>query len=245
MKIQPNNPIPATPKPLRTSSMSEEKRLEATAREESRLRDMFGDRFFGSEEWARHLNAPLSREQLANTPRFPWSNAYLNQPCPFTPGKRVRDTHMVFLGIDRAQGSPLTLQRLFMLRGSQYQLQPLFQNHFRPEDILRFQNELFFSRDRLQHRWYLAPLDIPTYYSLTPKCYAQSSAIEEATKLFLYYAKHGKPPHGGTSFTSSKNSLNEMISVSIRDGIMWVRSNPQYTLRYIAGTPALSNMFPQ
>ncbi|MBI5153389.1 MAG: hypothetical protein HZA36_02940 [Parcubacteria group bacterium] len=63
MKIQPNNPVPVTPKTNQKSvekkDVPEERRIEMGVREESRLRDIFGNRFFGSEEYRIFLNTTL------------------------------------------------------------------------------------------------------------------------------------------------------------------------------------------
>ncbi|MBI5421435.1 MAG: hypothetical protein HZA35_03975 [Parcubacteria group bacterium] len=229
MEIRPNKPItPAqnensTPKSPKNNA-SEEKRVETTTTEESHLREVFGERFFGSDDWKHSFGISLSREQLANIPRFPWSNAHLNQPCPFTPGARVRDTHMAFLGIDHHTvlffKFSVTINLLSGLRGFHYQPRISISSSF------QHQNPNFTSQENLQYRWYLAPLQ-PPHYSYTipndaiaqlPRRYSLSSTLVETTKLFLYYAKNGIYPRTNTlSFTSDEFSHNSRVLVGVQD----------------------------
>ena len=55
--------------------------------------EIMGDNFFGPEEWA--LCGVAVR--LRDVPLFPWSRKILEEPCPFTPGKLVKETHVAYL----------------------------------------------------------------------------------------------------------------------------------------------------
>jgi len=212
-----------------------EKRVDAIVKEESRLRNLFGERFFGSEEWQRFLSVPFSREQLANIPRFPWNNTYLNQPCPFTRGERIRDTHMAFLGIPRTDGTPLTISRLFELRGCAHQPRLYLPSHLRP------QHEHFFGGETLQHRWYLSPVRAVRSFLQLPYGYNSSSALEETQKLFLHYARTGRYPYQGATFTSSTSSSGQKVFVGVTGGQIFIHYDSYYSQTLSTGV-ALSNI---
>jgi len=236
MRIQPN-PVPMTPRPspIKDKSGVFKKRVETIVKEESRLRNMFGERFFGSEEWQRFLNVPFSREQLANAPRFPWDNAYLNQPCPFTQGERIRNTHMAFLGIPRVDGTPLTIPRLFELRGCVRQPKLYLPKH------PRLHQEHFFRGETLQHRWYLSPLRAVPIFLQLPYGYYSSSALEETQKLFLHYARTGRYPYQGATFTSNTNSAGQRVFVGVMGGQIFIHYDSYYS-QTLSTEAALSNV---
>ena len=71
------------------------------------------DRSFGNDDiryvhmrWTQVDTSHLDR----GVPEIPWNEDVLLAPCPFTPGKKRIETHMLFLGLERFHGKLLTLQ---------------------------------------------------------------------------------------------------------------------------------------
>ncbi len=214
-------PIPPTRKtePVKqegSEKVSAPKRIEARVEENHHLQTVLGNRFFGLREWSTMLGKPFSERQLLHTPAFPWNREFLNSPCPFTPGRSIKDTHMAFLGFEHFSGQRLSISGFERFSSSPHQPQFSFQNHgFRENNAIR--------TETLQHRWYLAPLHGPHFpnthsfedrVSRLPQGYSVSSAIEEMTKNFLYYVRNGQyPSQNQFSFTSSTTSQRERIVV--------------------------------
>lgn len=65
---------------------------------------------FAVADWNANYRIALTPEQVASLGNFPWSDATLNSPCPFNPGKMIRDTHFAFVGVDSI--TMMELQRL-------------------------------------------------------------------------------------------------------------------------------------
>ena len=62
---------------------------------------------FGKAEWGEHFG-----DIGVEPPLPPNSEEILNSPCPFWPGKKVRETHLLTLIPATVNGSPLTLNSL-------------------------------------------------------------------------------------------------------------------------------------
>jgi len=158
-------------------------------------RAILGKNFFGVEEWSSLYGVNFSNKQLREVAEFPWSENVLNAPCPFYKGKSVKETHFAFLGLDTFKGKPLTIlkwQELHPASG-----QPKFYSYapYNWYSKEKFSNEL-----TCGFRWYLMPLEIVP--KSTDKTYAEQTAmlsadyevplaIEEVTKVILYYRKNG------------------------------------------------------
>ena len=56
-------------------------------------RKMFGDYFFGPEEWAHYFGMKFSSEELQSALSFPWSTKFLGQTTEATAGDSVAKSH--------------------------------------------------------------------------------------------------------------------------------------------------------
>lgn len=160
---------------------------------QERARAIMGKNFWGVEEWATLYGVRFTRQQLRETAEFPWNEDILNSPCPFYMNKKIKETHFAFLGLDQMNGVPLTISKLL-------ELTPPFQ------DIERFRSNNLWCADRkfiketCRFRWYLMPFKViletigMNYLHAReqlPKQYEVPRAVEEATKLILYWRKNG------------------------------------------------------
>ena len=59
---------------------------------ERKIIRIMGRNFFGTLEWA-----VFYKVFLHDVPEIPWTVDFLESPCPFNKGKKVRDTHFLFL----------------------------------------------------------------------------------------------------------------------------------------------------
>jgi len=162
---------------------------------QKRARKIMGKNFFGIEEWSSFYGVEFSKKKLHKIAKFPWSENILNAPCPFHKGKKVNETHFAFLGLNTFKGKPLTIIRWQEIHpdSSQPKFYSYSLNSWYSQE--KFANEL-----TCDFRWYLMPLEIvPGSTSkifreqttiLTPE-YEVPLAIEEVTKVFLYYKKNG------------------------------------------------------
>jgi len=158
-------------------------------------RAILGKNFFGIEEWATLYGVNFTNKQLREVANFPWNEDVLNTPCPFHKGKSIKETHFAFLGLDGFKGKPLTIikwQELHSKSG-----QPRFYSY--AQDCW-YAKEKFAINPTCRFRWYLMPLEIipdsteKTYQeqvAMLPAEYEVPLAIEEVTKLILYYRKNG------------------------------------------------------
>jgi len=66
--------------------------------------------FFGIEDWALYYGQRLSDEVIQKIPAFPWDEALLLSPCPFSATEqKVCETHTAFLGLVSFHAIPLTV----------------------------------------------------------------------------------------------------------------------------------------
>ncbi|MBI5153390.1 MAG: hypothetical protein HZA36_02945 [Parcubacteria group bacterium] len=140
---------------------------------------------------------------------------------------------MIFLGIDYAQGSPFTIQRLSTLHSFSHQPSFYLPTHPHPA------KEHFFSRETLQYRWYLSPLH--TEQGLFPSNgYRISSAIEEATKLFLHYTRNGRYSYQALALTSTISSSHHEVLIGVQNNAISITHKAR--LSSIETNFALSNI---
>ena len=158
-------------------------------------RAVMGQNFFGVEEWATLHNVNFSKKQLREISEFPWGEDILNGPCLFNKGKAVRETHFAFLGLDKLNGSPLSIlkfQELYPASG-----QPKFYS-YAPSSW--YTGHPFAVDKTMKLRWYLLLKDIVPNSTSTawdkqllmlPAEYEVPTAIEEVSKDILAYRKTG------------------------------------------------------
>jgi hypothetical protein len=158
-------------------------------------RAIIGKNFFGVEEWSALYGVNFTKKQLREIADFPWNEDVLNAPCSFVKDKSVKETHFAFLGLDLIKSKPLPIikwQELHPESG-----QPRFYS-YAPD--CWYTKEKFANEPNCKFRWYLMPLEIvpnstdKTYQeqvAMLPAEYEVPLAIEEVTKLILYYRKNG------------------------------------------------------
>jgi len=158
-------------------------------------RAILGKNFFGVEEWSSLYGVSFSNKQLREVVEFPWSEDVLNAPCPFHKGKSIKETHFAFLGLDTFKGKPLTILKWQELHPDSDQ--PKFYS-YAPDNW--YAKEKFSNESTCGFRWYLMPLEIvpesadKTYaeqIAMLSADYEVPLAIEEVTKIILYYRKNG------------------------------------------------------
>jgi hypothetical protein len=146
---------------------------------------------FAVADWNANYRIALTSEQIAAVGNFPWSDATLNSPCPFNPGKMIRETHFAFVGVDSI--TMMELQRL-----NPQATEPRFYS-YAPDAWYAKQN--FATKTKLGLRWYLLLKDIvpgsenKTFEEqqvMLPKEYEVPSAVAETAKDLLIYKKTGK-----------------------------------------------------
>ncbi len=158
-------------------------------------RAVMGQNFFGVEEWATLYNLNFSKKQLREVSEFPWGEDVLGAACPFNKSKAVRETHFAFLGLDKLNGSPLSILKFQELHPASGQ--PRFASYI-PDSWYAQQA---FASKTAKLRWYLllasiVPKSTSTAWDkqllmLPPAEYEVPTAIEEVSKDILAYRKTG------------------------------------------------------
>jgi hypothetical protein len=154
-----------------------------------------GKNFFGVEEWSVLYDVKFSQKQLRQAAEFPWGEDILNSTCPFC-GKVVKDCHFAFLGLDRINGEPLTIEKWCKLHPKTDTGQ-LYTLHASDIEYHRFSD--FFSNTTMSFRWYLLHKSIiPRSHDkqyreqlamLTAADYEPPSAVTELTKNILVFRR--------------------------------------------------------
>ncbi|MDD5396111.1 MAG: hypothetical protein PHV78_02575 [Patescibacteria group bacterium] len=161
------------------------------------VRELMGnERFFGPDDWAALYGARFTKKQLREIARFPWNETVLNSPCPFVPGKTIRETHIAFLELDRINGTPLTI-----MKWQQLQPAPGQPRFYKYSSEAWYSNQRFAVRTTGKLRWRLMPLEIvpnsedktfADQQSMLPTNYEVPPAVTEVTKAMLYFKKSGQ-----------------------------------------------------
>lgn len=145
---------------------------------------------FGIADWQKLYGITLTPKQIASVANFPWSDKTLNEPCPFNPGKMVRETHFAFVGLDTV--SIMELQKL-----NPKATEPRFAS-YAPESWYSKQD--FATIVMLKFRWYLLLKEIvpgsenktfEDQEKMLPKEYEVPTAVEEVAKDILIFKKTG------------------------------------------------------
>jgi len=178
-------------------------------------RRIMGVNFFGLEEWGL-LGVTFTKSQIRKVvSKFPWSEEFLDSPCPFVKGRAVRETHFAFLGADKYNGvvteahGPLTIMNW----------QKIFPADSQPRFYL-YGNDCWhpneqFAAAPLELRWYLGLKEIVPDSASTswagmqgmiPEGYEVPSPIVETTKVLLHYKKTGV--YLNRNYYAATNSLD-------------------------------------
>jgi hypothetical protein len=159
-------------------------------------RMLLGKNFFGVEEWSKFYGVSFSKEQLQPVVNFPWSRDILDAPCPFVRGKRIKDTHFAFLGLDYLNDEPLTILKFHKLH-PEYGEPRLF---YYTNKTMWYGTHKFSTEVTCGLRWYLILKETmpdsgdKTYekqMTMLPPEYEIPSACEYVTHHILYYRKNG------------------------------------------------------
>lgn len=143
--------------------------------------------YFGIVDWKKTYGVSFTPKQIMAIGDFPWSDELLNSPCPFNPGKTIRETHFAFVGLDTI--TIMELQRL-----NPKETEPRF--YVYAPDVWYTREE--FARRSMKFRWYLLLREIipdsecKTFNKqkmLLPKEYEIPTAVVETAKDFLIYKK--------------------------------------------------------
>jgi hypothetical protein len=146
--------------------------------------------YFGIADWRTLHRVVVTGKQTVAIGEFPWSEAVLNAPCPFHPGKMIRETHFAFVGLDHV--TIAELQKLYPQSG-----QPRFYSY---EDSW-YAKQKFATKTTLALRWYLLLKDIvpgsenktfDEQQAMLPKEYEVPSAVAEIAKDLFVFQKTGK-----------------------------------------------------
>lgn len=149
--------------------------------------------FFGG-DWRDHLHITLPYQDQARVASCLAANlsTLANEPCPFVPGKTLRETHFVFLGLSNAGTEPLTLSKL----------DTLLRDHGRPllSELSKASfADSFATTTQADTCLYVTPceypfdeLDYKEQLQKLPEGYVASTAIEAAQAQLLSVIKSGK-----------------------------------------------------
>lgn len=144
---------------------------------------------FGAEDWKRYLGIELTAEQLKNLPRFPWDAGVLKSPCPFNPGKLIKETHFAFLGLNEINGKRTSidqLKKMSLLKGKLSLRTSYYQDYIIP------------NRRALQFKWYLMLRKLELLQEARtftvakkaiPEEYEAATTVEAVFKNVLLYYK--------------------------------------------------------
>lgn len=162
-------------------------------------RALMGQNFFGVEEYAALYGVNFSKKQLREISEFPWGEDVLNGPCSFNKGKTVRETHFAFLGVEKINGSPLTIVKFQELHPASGQ-----SKFFSYAPRSWCSQQVFATDKTMKLRWYLllkdiVPNSINTSWNdqkamLSAK-YEVPTAVEETAKDLYVQRKTGVYPN--------------------------------------------------
>ena len=156
------------------------------------IRALMGTNFFGVEEWKQYYDVQFPSVDIPQIPPFPWSIELLNSPCPFNPGKCIKDTHFAFLGLPTMHGVPLTVEQWFKIHPG-----PQQPKVYRVRD-LRHRGQPHIDVTSMSLRWYLILKEIvpnstdktrAEQSAMLPETYELPMTIAETSKDLLVYKR--------------------------------------------------------
>jgi hypothetical protein len=111
--------------------------------------------FFGPEQWEYFEEYIVEQTaRMTEIQEFPWSEMVLNSECPFEQGKKIRETHFAFLGIDSLEyiECPVSIRGLWDFNFSSPGVPP--------PNIFKYYKDLWYYKEsfafkKLSFRWYL------------------------------------------------------------------------------------------
>lgn len=196
-------------------------------------KEILGPNFFSYMDWMAllHIQSSLGRQ-----PKFPWDRNILESPCPFNPGKLIKDTHVVFPGLECFNNELLTINKLAELANTSA---PLFFRQNKKLDIYigngKLKDDFHIKMMTLSsRRWYLVLKEAvpesmgkdPDGYILPPD-YESSSTIAEFAKNILIFLRTGTCPNDCIRVVCSGRTVegNLLCVESMRKGILLFYNN--------------------
>jgi len=165
---------------------------------------------FGKEMWEKYLG-----DIEAEPPLPPNIHEILQSPCPFFPGKKVIDTHLLTLIPKTVKGKPLTLNSLGGLMKHPQQGQATQYSYYW-EEIKRehgntastFSYWVMLTKDVIpesRSKSYDAQVQLlKTYCQKAQVAYEVPSLLETATSLFLEYLRTGSRLYSDSPWTYTR-----------------------------------------
>jgi hypothetical protein len=179
---------------------------------------------FGAEEWKRHFG------DVGSAPSLPSDiGTVLGGPCPFWPGKKVRDTHLLVLIPASVNGAPFTLDLLGALiqhpKNGGHQTQYRFYDDkvraqlgaksadrsywlLMTRDVLEGSRAKGHKAQRALVAGYAKRTDLP--YTDFP--YRLPRALEAAAAMLTHYARTGERLFGDRPWTYTRCQEQELAS---------------------------------
>jgi len=163
------------------------------------VRAIMGQNFFGPADWTALYGVNFSKKELRAVAQLPWGEEVLNAPCPFYPGKQVKETHFAFLGLTKFKGQPLTIRKWQEIHPATGQ--PRFYG-YAPE--CWYAKEDFATKVTARFEWRLILKDIvpdsegkdwESQKKMLPSEYEPMSAVINVTKDILCVRKTGIWPN--------------------------------------------------
>lgn len=184
---------------------------------------MDDSKFFGPSDWLRYYNLrvedynlPISIKEL---------NEILDKDCPFSIGKKIRDTHYLFYLPDSWNGVPLTIkkwQEVYAKNGKNTD-DGSFGGFIGCMDFIRKDTRNPIAKAVAKKGWYLMPENLPKVFVSEsfseqiedkPENYEAAKLIECGPMHFLIFEKNNRrinqfslsvPCYGNTSDLDSRN----------------------------------------
>jgi len=156
---------------------------------------IMGRNMFDVADWMSYYNVKFTKRQLREAAKFPWSEDVLNGPCPYNPGKLVKDTHFAFLGITKINGVVFSVWEWLKLHPGIGDNQPRF---YFAENHPGHEGQPHTDVATMEFRWYLLLKEIvPGSTSKFPEAqvamltsaYEVPSTIAEVFKEILVFRK--------------------------------------------------------
>ncbi len=175
--------------------------------------EILGENFLGPLQYIEYFDVRL--DAIKDVPDFPWGEDVLLSPCPFWPGRLVKDTHFAFLGLDSIgprEEYRLTLGKWIELIETAPGPSPLNSLSFDFSAFPPDPSPLEWP-DVCESRWFLATtasvprsesLDYFKQLDMLPVGYEIPTAMQEITKLILMHYRKRCPLESNRTRTEWK-----------------------------------------
>ncbi|MDO8571840.1 MAG: hypothetical protein Q7R79_04130 [bacterium] len=153
------------------------------------LRVLMGSHVFGLADWASLFNVypELSSEDRQLLDGTPWSEEFLNTPDPLIPFKRIRETHLAFIGFYEIGDQAFTIPFLQNLQSTIGRKAHITMTPDRIAHREKLFSEELFLRQTCHLRWYLMPLIVPINF--------RNKGFDELKSMLGNTNAHGERPY--------------------------------------------------